>query len=426
MQFKKRMLSALCLLLVLVLLLPATLPVKAAQPTGYVIWSVEMFTIGCGYLVYPVQVPVYEGETAADQLIRLLHDSGYVGYYGGTTKSAFYLGYIADGSASGAKYNLYQKSGTPTRPKQLNLSPSIPSNLAARLQQTMLYFDPEDYGKNWTGYLGEFAFTNGSGWMFSVNNHFPSVGFADTYLSDGDVVRVQFTLGYGADIGGLGPVGGSIPGAGANQPTSEYYPVANKDALTKAICAALSSGLLEKETVQTAYSAALRAAKTLDASQSSVDSAVMELRSSLENPTSAVTQPTVTATEAPPQTEPSQESTPSPTEEAPAAPTQSDTTAPSAPTESTGHTESTQTGATEAPTIAVDTTEEADLAKLPEESVSSNAADDSTVAPEGGTADAAKPEEKGSITPAILAAVSAAAAVGYFFWKRKGRKDSNG
>ena len=34
------------------------------------------------------------------------------------------------------------------------------------------------------------------------------VGFADYYLSDGDVMRAQFTLKYGGDIGGSGGMGG--------------------------------------------------------------------------------------------------------------------------------------------------------------------------------------------------------------------------
>ena len=38
--------------------------------------------------------------------------------------------------------------------------------------------------------------------MFCLKNVFPNVGFADSYLSEGDVVRVQFTLAYGSDIGG--------------------------------------------------------------------------------------------------------------------------------------------------------------------------------------------------------------------------------
>ena len=37
--------------------------------------------------------------------------------------------------------------------------------------------------KTGKSHLGEFVITNGSGWMYSVNNVFPNVGFADTYLS---------------------------------------------------------------------------------------------------------------------------------------------------------------------------------------------------------------------------------------------------
>ena len=49
------------------------------------------------------------------------------------------------------------------------------------------------------------------------------VGFADYYLSDGDVMRAQFTLKYGGDIGGSGGMGGGY---------DDSYSVANKDVLT--------------------------------------------------------------------------------------------------------------------------------------------------------------------------------------------------
>ena len=55
-----------------------------------------------------------------------------------------------------------------------------------------LDFDINDYEENWKGKIGEFVFSEGSGWMYSVNNIFPNVSFSDIYLSDGDVVRVQF------------------------------------------------------------------------------------------------------------------------------------------------------------------------------------------------------------------------------------------
>ncbi len=256
---------------------------RQGEKIGTAVWSVEMFTIGCGYLVYPQKVNIYEGETSAQQLLRLLNENGYVGYYGGSVSSSFYLAYVADGTSSAARYNNYQRSSSASSPKALGISPSIPSVLVPHLKSTMTFCDPADYEKNWKGHLGEFVITNGSGWMYSVNNIFPNVGFADTYLSDGDIVRVQFTLGYGADIGGFGAMGTSIPNV-ENQPKSGYFSVANKDSLTKAIERAIYSGLITRSNVKNAYSAALSVAETLDASQSAVDNAVSAINSALQNP----------------------------------------------------------------------------------------------------------------------------------------------
>ena len=56
-------------------------------------------------------------------------------------------------------------------------------------------------------YLGEFDYCEKSGWMYSIadrmtgNPSFPGVGAADWRLSDGEVMRWQFTVwGYGADL----------------------------------------------------------------------------------------------------------------------------------------------------------------------------------------------------------------------------------
>ena len=258
---------------------------KEGEKIGTAVWSVEAFTIGCGYIIAPVEMPIYEGETSAEQLIRLLHGNGLVGYYGGTVKSSFYLAYIADGTAAGEKYNNYAKSGTAANPRKLNLSPLIPSLLVPYLEETMTFFDPDDYNTNWKGYLGEFAFTNGSGWMYCVNNVFPNVGFADSYLSDGDIVRVQFTLGYGADIGGFGAVGTEIPDVDT-QPESGYFAVSDKDRLTLAICRAIASGHIDRSNVRSAYNAALTVMASLNATQSAVDAAAEKLNRAVENPSS--------------------------------------------------------------------------------------------------------------------------------------------
>ena len=262
---------------------------KAApnEAIGSAVWSVELFTIGGGYLVYPTEMPIYEGETAAEQLIRLLSENGYVGYYSGTPKQGFYLGYIADGTSQNEKYNNYQKSAPPKAPKALNIKTAIPEVLKPYLTDTMTFFDESDYEKNWTGYIGEFVYTNGAGWMYSVNNVFPNVGFADEYLSDGDVVRVQFTLGYGADIGGLGALGNGGFSGSDGMPESGYFKVADKDNLTALISKARASGLLGRANVNKAYQNALSVVQTLDAAQSAVDSAANALSSALSAPDSS-------------------------------------------------------------------------------------------------------------------------------------------
>ncbi len=260
-------------------------PAEKGEIIGHAVFSVEVFTLGCGYLIEPVSVPLRAGETAAAVLLRLLHENGFVGYYGGSADSGFYLAYIADGTALGETYNGYKKSGTAADPKKMELDPSIPEYLQPYLKSDMDFYDPDDYLKNGEGYLGEFVISSGSGWMYCVNNNFPNVGLSDMYLSDGDVVRVQFTLGYGADIGGMSALGGQIPSAD-DRPQSGYYPVADKDGLTCLIAEALSSGTMTKNNVKNAYEDALSAAEALNSSQSTVDGAVKALKDALNDPDS--------------------------------------------------------------------------------------------------------------------------------------------
>lgn len=254
----------------------------AGEKTGTAIWSIELFSINCGYLINPVKTDIIEGKTAADQLLELLDKNGYTAYYCGNTKQSFYLAYVANGNSTSVNFNGYKKSNSPKNARLLEISPSIPQYLAPQLKNSMTFYDPDDYVKNWSGYLGEFVFTNGSGWMYSVNNIFPNVGFADYYLQDDDVIRVQFTLGYGADIGGFGAMGTKIPGV-SKKPSGGYYKTANKDELTKQICRALELRLTSSSAqVQSAYKKAVAAAAALNASQNDVNNAANRLKNALD------------------------------------------------------------------------------------------------------------------------------------------------
>lgn len=207
---------------------------------GYATWSIEAFTIGNGYIVEPVKVPVKEGVNAARTLDQVLKGAGLSCSKTGSLDSSFYLSSI--------------KSGT----KTLNIKENIPSVLKNQLGEI------GDFDKS---SLGEFDFTYMSGWMYCVNNVFPNVGFADAYLADGDVIRTQYTLAYGSDIGG--GWGGS------------YYDTANKDRLTQLLGEFNSSPkktkLLKNKDVSEAYNSALETIQELDASQGSIDSAYYSL-----------------------------------------------------------------------------------------------------------------------------------------------------
>lgn len=122
---------------------------------------------------------VRQGEPASHIVKQFLEDSGYTLDFSGSLDVGFYLRRLTCGDGfSGA---------------------AIPQEL-----QTLLTLDgftvtrPVSHKDS----LGEFDYTEGSGWMCSVNGYYPGVGLSNIYLDDGDTVSVVFTLAYGKDIGG--------------------------------------------------------------------------------------------------------------------------------------------------------------------------------------------------------------------------------
>lgn len=231
---------------------------------GYATWTVEALTIGYGYIIEPVLFPVYEGENAAKALDRLLTENGFSYNCTGSIESDFYLSSIGRGGAlkkgSDKSFGAGEKFAVP---EELDES-KIPAALAEQLSGLDTGWGEGEYT------LGEFDYTFMSGWMYTLNNILPNVGFADSYLSDGDVVRVQYTLyGYGMDIGFSmsGGVG--------------FYEVANKGTLLTVISKINSlpeyNALLEKENLAAAYQGAVEQACDLTASQENVNASTSEL-----------------------------------------------------------------------------------------------------------------------------------------------------
>lgn len=133
----------------------------------------------------PCYVDIIEGENAAQALARLLEEKGFTYDNTGSLESGFYLSHIQGDALADID---------PT-------GDSIPQALREKLEEKG--FDIQTRTDETS--LGEFDYTSGSGWMYCLKNVFPNVGFADSYLSEGDVVRVQFTLAYGSISVGVMP-----------------------------------------------------------------------------------------------------------------------------------------------------------------------------------------------------------------------------
>ena len=202
--FMKKFVKLLIIVYIAALLFPCA---PRAAAAGNATVSVELDAVGCAAPVPPTAVETDGTLRASEAVLRLLAQNGYTAFYGGTPQDSFYLAYVADGDRTGS-FNGYRCAAADypvEQPRKLNVRTRIPEKVSAYLTETADYFDPSDYETNFTGYLGEFVYTNGSGWMFSLNGVFLQRDLASVTLAPGDTLRVRYTLWYGADIGGAEP-----------------------------------------------------------------------------------------------------------------------------------------------------------------------------------------------------------------------------
>lgn len=173
-------------------------PAAYGEKIGEVVFSLEGFSINCGYFIEPMYVPIYEGIPFSVTLTELLDEKGLEYEYTGSTLNNFYLASIwgLDLSGNSIADGIWDKVKDRGYTRTIELGSS----------------------------LGEFDYGSGTGWMYSVNGVYKNYGFADYYPQDGEAVRVQFTVMLGEDLGGGGALGeGSGGGWLGDNP--DYAPV---------------------------------------------------------------------------------------------------------------------------------------------------------------------------------------------------------
>ena len=158
--------------------------ISEGDPAGSVDVVLDATTIGLGILDTGT-LDIVEGETAASVLLRFLQERGYEPDYQGSTTMNFYLRRISRG-------DIAYRANVPEHLWELILRDGITTN--------------DNYDRD---SIGEFDYTQGSGWMYSINGTlYEGTGMSGYKVSNGITIYVRFTLSYGKDIGGYDSTGG--------------------------------------------------------------------------------------------------------------------------------------------------------------------------------------------------------------------------
>ena len=158
--------------------------ISEGDPAGSVDVVLDATTIGLGILDAGT-LDIVEGETAASVLLRFLQERGYEPDYQGSTTMNFYLRRISRG-------DIAYHANVPEHLWELILRDGITTN--------------DNYDRD---SIGEFDYTQGSGWMYSINGTlYEGTGMSGYKVRNGITIYVRFTLSYGKDIGGYDSTGG--------------------------------------------------------------------------------------------------------------------------------------------------------------------------------------------------------------------------
>lgn len=147
------------------------------EQIGTVKISFDASVIGLGQLAGESEIPIYQGENGSDAIQRFLEQNGFAAHFTGPSNSRYLSRIYKDGVFQGGQ---------------------IDSQLSG-------YLSADGIGENGVknaDSLGEMDYTNASGWVYTVNGEMTGYGMSQVNFSDGDVVRLAFTLAYGKDIAG--------------------------------------------------------------------------------------------------------------------------------------------------------------------------------------------------------------------------------
>lgn len=154
------------------------LAVADGEEIGSVTISTDANVLGLGYIIPPEKITIRQGETAAATVLKYLEEHGFTCNYSGDVNNGFYLSRISK--------------------KGIGLNVSIPQELVNELNKNGFELNDQSDDNS----IGEFDYSQCSGWIYSINGEFNNCSLSKAVLKDGYELRIRFSLAYGKDIGG--------------------------------------------------------------------------------------------------------------------------------------------------------------------------------------------------------------------------------
>ena len=151
---------------------------EKGEKIGTATVRLDLSVLGLGVIEAPVSTDIFQDVPASYAVKTVLESLGYTISYSGTLDDGFYLSRISRGMT-------FEYAEVPDALRQLLEKEGYSVSRPSRYEDS----------------VGEFDYTRGSGWMYSVNGSYPGRGLSRYFLSDGDVLTLRFTLANGNDIG---------------------------------------------------------------------------------------------------------------------------------------------------------------------------------------------------------------------------------
>ncbi len=198
--------------------------VEPGQKIGDATIYVDMTVLGVG-VVGPIPYEVLADEPISYVVAKAIMGKdtgepfgaasdtlGWRGSYAGTLDTGFYLQWLDTGYSADA----LEDSTWPGSTEEEVLD-AIDARFGAGTGRAVLWRCLYRNGLNKSAgsgsTFGEFDYTSGSGWMYSIGgSYYPGQSMSAVRLKDGDVLTLRYTLAYGWDIGGGSDNYGNIVG----------------------------------------------------------------------------------------------------------------------------------------------------------------------------------------------------------------------